>query len=227
MSPSQIRNRSVRIMCLALFCTLLSCGSACRSEKNAQVTLFDGKSWNGWEGNLDWFRIEDGCIVGGTVNRPIPRNEFLCTRTQYRDFELRLKVKALGEGLNAGIQVRSRRIPDHHEMVGYQADVGEGVWGKLYDESRRNRFLTEPDPEQLEAAIRRDDWNDYVIRCEGRRVQLWLNGVQTVDYTETDESLKQTGIIGLQIHSGAPSEVWYKDIMIQMLPGPHHRSSFS
>ncbi len=65
--------------------------------------------------------------------------------------------------------------------------------------------------------IKPDDWNQYVIRCQGRRIQLWINDRQTVDYTEPDESLEQTGIIGLQIHAGAPGEAWYKDIEIKRL----------
>ena len=63
----------------------------------------------------------------------------------------------------------------------------------------------------------RDDWNQYVIRCEGRRIRLWINDVPTVDYTEPDEVLEQTGIIGLQIHGGGPSEAWYKDIQLKRL----------
>jgi hypothetical protein len=57
-----------------------------------------------------------------------------------------------------------------------------------------------------------------VIRAEGRHVQLWLNGQKTVDYTEPDATIPQEGVFGLQIHQGAPSEAWYKDIMLQVLP---------
>ena len=38
--------------------------------------------------------------------------------------------------------------------------------------------------------------------------------MKTVDYTEKDEKADRTGIIGLQIHGGGPSEAWYKDITI-------------
>lgn len=181
------------------------------------IPLFDGQSFDGWEGNLDVFRIEDGAIVGGSLEGPVARNEFLCTRRQFGDFELRLKFKLLGEGANAGVQIRSRRIPDHHEVIGYQADMGDGWWGCLYDESRRNRVLAGPEAEQVEAVLRRDDWNDYRIRCEGPRVRLWINDQLTVDYTETDESVEQVGLIGVQIHGGPPSEAWYKDIVVEEL----------
>ena len=179
--------------------------------------IFDGTTFSGWEGNLKWFRIEDGAIVGGSLTKSIPNNEFLCTQKEYGDFELRLKVKLLGTGANAGIQIRSARIPDHHEVIGYQADMGAGWWGCLYDESRRRRVLARPDKKELAKVLKVEDWNDYVIRCSGKRVQLWINGYQTVDYTETDTGIADRGIIGVQIHSGKPSEAWYKDITIREL----------
>ncbi|MEN6427234.1 MAG: family 16 glycoside hydrolase [Phycisphaerales bacterium] len=180
------------------------------------VSLFDGRTFTGWEGNLDWFRIEDGAIVAGSLEKAAPRNEFLCTTKTYRDFELRLQVRLLGDlaQANAGIQLRSRRIPNHNEVSGYQADMGQQYWGCLYDESRRNKVLALPDAELLRKALKPGDWNQYVIRCEGRRIRLSLNGVQTVDYTEPDESIDRAGVIGLQIHGGPPAEAWYKDIQI-------------
>ena len=53
-----------------------------------------------------------------------------------------------------------------------------------------------------------------MIRAEGARIRLWLNGVQTVDYTEKDPSIDTTGVIAVQIHAGPPSEAWYKDITL-------------
>ena len=183
------------------------------------VSIFDGKTFSGWEGNLDFFRIEDGAIVGGTLKKRIPRNEFLCAKKEYDDFELRLKVKLLGNpaSANAGIQIRSRRIPNHNEMIGYQADMGQHFWGCLYDESRRRKVLASVDRPQLDKVFKPGEWNEYVIRCEGIRIQLWINGYRTVDYTEADDSIEQTGLIGLQIHSGPPSEAWYKAITVKEL----------
>lgn len=186
---------------------------------SAAVPLFDGETFAGWEGNLDWFRIDghQRAIVAGSLSRDVPRNEFLCTTASYGDFELRLRFKLLGEGANAGVQLRTRRIPDHHEVAGYQADLGEGWYGSLYDESRRNRLLAQADPEQIARLVRRDEWNEYVIRCEGPRIRLWINGEQTVDYTEQEQGIDREGVIGLQIHGGPPSEAWYKDITIEVL----------
>lgn len=181
-------------------------------------SLFDGKSFKGWEGNMEIFRIEDGAIVGGSMKAALPNNEFLCTTKRYSDFVLRAKFKVTGERVNAGIQFRSERIPNNHEVIGYQADIGQNYWGALYDESRRKKVLVSPDAAALDKVLKRDDWNEYIIRAEGKRIRLSINGYQTVDYTEADETIKQTGLICLQIHAGPPSEARYKDITIEELP---------
>ena len=185
------------------------------------VSLFDGKALAGWEGNEKVFRVADGAIVGGSLKERVARNEFLCTTKEYGDFELRLKARLVGKGENAGVQFRSRRIPNHHEVIGYQCDIGtaggKSIWGALYDESRRKKFLATGDHDKLSKTVKPTDFNDLVIRCEGPRVQLWVNGLQTIDYTETDATIAQSGLIGLQIHGGEPAEAAYKDIRIKVL----------
>jgi hypothetical protein len=196
--------------------TLLGCLPAVAGEPS-WTALFDGKSFSGWEGNLQEFRIQDRAVVGGALARPVPRNEYLCSTQRYRDFELRLSFRLVGENVNAGVQFRSDRVPGKSEMVGYQADMGQKYWGCLYDE-RRHKLLAGPTPEEQQKLIHRGDWNDYVIRAEGRHVQLWLNGHKTVDYTEPDAKIPQEGVFGLQIHKGPASEAWYKNLQIRILP---------
>lgn len=200
--------------CCAL---LLACFPTQAEDAPKATSLFDGKTLDGWEGNLKSFRLENGAIVGGSLTEAVPRNEFLCTKKTYGDFELRLKFKVLGKGANAGVQFRTKRIPNHHEVSGYQADMGDGWWGSLYDESRRKTTLAKADADAVAKVLNRDDWNVYVIRCQGKRIQLWINDLQTVDYTEPDEGIDRQGIIGLQIHGGPPSEAWYKEITIKEL----------
>jgi hypothetical protein len=179
------------------------------------LPIFDGKTFDGWEGDQAIFRIQDGAIVGGSLQQKLAHNEFLCTKRTYGDFELRARMKLLGgDSANAGIQFRTRRIPNDREVSGYQADAGQNYWGSLYDESRRKRTLQSPPPATVKGIVRPADWNDYVIRAEGTRIQLWLNGTQTVDYTEQDPAIDGTGVICLQIHAGPPSEAWYKDISV-------------
>jgi hypothetical protein len=183
--------------------------------------LFDGKTFDGWEGDTaKTWRIEDGAIVGGSLEAAVPRNEFLCTTKTYGDFELKVTFKLLGDKAkaNAGIQFRTKRIPNHHEVSGYQADMGQQYWGALYDESRRKKVLAQPEKGAVEKVVKLDDWNEYTIRCEGPKVQLWLNGTQTVDYTEADEKIERDGVVALQVHGGGKTKVLYKSVTIDELP---------
>ncbi|MDO5553522.1 MAG: DUF1080 domain-containing protein [Planctomycetia bacterium] len=180
--------------------------------------LFDGVSFNGWEGDTEkTFRIEDGAIVAGSATEANPRNEFLCTTERFRDFTLTLECKVVGQGGNAGIQFRSERIPDHFEMIGYQADMtSDGVyWGRLYDEQRRQKFLVETDPAVVEKVWKPNDWNRYKIVCWGPRIKLYVNDVLTADYTEEDASIPRDGVIGLQIHGGPASQSFYRNIRME------------
>lgn len=185
------------------------------------VPIFDGKSFAGWEGDTGTvWRIEDGALTAGSLEKRQEKNNFLATTKEYGDFDLTLKWRLQGtEGfVNGGVQIRSQRIPDHHEVIGYQADLGAGYDGALYDESRRKKMLAQPTPEVLTKAQKPlGEWNDYRIRAEGKRVRIWLNGVLTVDYTETDDAIVQSGIIAVQIHGNATSLVQYKDLRIEEL----------
>jgi hypothetical protein len=193
-----------------------------RQPRGKAVPLFDGRTFQGWEGDTKaTWRIEDNAIVGGSLTTSVPRNDFLCTTRSFANFILRLKFKLEGtEGfINSGVQFRSQRATNPaHEMVGYQADIGDKYWGSLYDESRRNKVLAQPDPTLLAGLVKIGDWNDYEVHAEGRRIRLVLNGRETVDYTEPDASLPQSGLIGLQIHGGGKARVSYKDITIEERP---------
>jgi hypothetical protein len=213
------------IMTKTAFCCMtmlaLAIGGLC-AQGPAGVSLFDGKTFTGWEGDIGrTWRIEDGALVGGSLSDAVPRNEFLTTTRDFTNFVLRLQFKLEGtEGfINAGVQFRSRRLQKPaHEMIGYQADIGTGYWGGLYDESRRNVVLALPDQKVVMAHVKLNDWNDYEVRTEGRRIRVTLNGHQTVDYTEPDATLPQTGLIGLQIHGGGKALVRYRHITIEELP---------
>lgn len=103
------------------------------------------------------------------------------------------------------------------EVSGYQADLGADTDGNLYDESRRDKNLVEAPKEVRERAFRPGAWNDYRIRAEGSHIQLWLNGIKTVDYTEPDASIPRRGIIALQIHGGAYTQVQYRKLVLKEL----------
>lgn len=186
---------------------------------SAGERLFDETSLKGWKvqkGEEKYWKVRDGVIVGGSMAEKVTHNTFMTTAKRYGDFELRLKAKVEGPRANAGIQIRSERIENHHEMIGYQADIGKNIWGRLYDESRRRKFLTGWASKEGPKAVK-EGWNDYKIRCEGPRIRLWVNGVLTCDFTEKDEKIPLKGFIALQAHSGPPFEASYKDIEIEEL----------
>ena len=213
-------HKSLSLLALLTLSLFVSCLTAPVLEKEPAkfISLFNGTDFSGWEGNQAFFRIEDGVLVAGRLDQAIPRNEFLCTSRDYNDFELRLQAKVSREDANGGIQIRSRRVPNHNEVKGYQADIGmienQNIWGALYDEYRRREMLATPNQEKLKKVYNPGDWNDYLIRCEGPRIRIWINGYQTIDYTEPDSDIELTGIIGLQIHSGAAAEIRYRHIEI-------------
>lgn len=191
------------------------------NKYSKEVSLFNGKSFSGWEGDtLNTWRIEDNMIIGGSMLHYVPENNFLCTSRSYDNFILRFKIKLIGTDgfINAGLQFRSVRATNpSNEMIGYQADWGEGYWAGLYDESRRNKTLAFSDTTKILAWIKKDGWNDYVIRAENNRIRLFINGQKTVDYLENDPSIPLSGLIGLQIHGGGIAEVYFKELFIKEL----------
>jgi hypothetical protein len=179
------------------------------------VALFNGEDLTGWEGDFNLWKVEDGMLVGRSPG--IEHNNFLATGAIYENFILKFSFHLVnGEG-NSGVQFRSRRVPNSHEVSGYQADIGEEYWGSLYDESRRNRVLVDAREAGVEKVLNKKDWNDYVVRCEGDHVVLELNGLKTVDYRETDSAIPRSGIIAVQIHSGGPMEVQFRNIRLKEL----------
>ncbi|MCM4173439.1 DUF1080 domain-containing protein [Arenibacter sp. TNZ] len=207
---------------LLSFFMLLFILMACKNKSTSEgISLFNGKTFSGWEGDtISTWRIKDGTIIGGSLDNTVPHNDFLCTKRPYANFILKLKIKLMGkEGfINSGIQFRSKRLMDpSYEMTGYQADWGENYWASLYDESRRNKTLMAPDSLKIQRWIKIDDWNDYEIRAENRNIRLYINGNLTVDYTEEDITIPQSGLIGLQIHGNGKAQVAFKDIFIEEL----------
>jgi hypothetical protein len=180
------------------------------------VALFNGKDLTGWEGDEKLWVVEDGQIAGKSPG--IKHNDFLATKERFGDFVLKLRFKLVetSKGANSGVQFRTERVKGSHEVSGYQADLGEGYFGCLYDESRRNKVLAHA-PKELEKVLKRGDWNEYVITAVGDRITLEINGLKTVDYTEADPKIARDGIIALQVHSGGPMEARFKDIRIKKL----------
>ena len=176
------------------------------------AALFNGEDLTGWTADADVWRVEAGEIIGHTAEG-LGRNNFAVSDFPVRDFRLTLQVKLSPNTANSGIQFRSARI-DGGQMRGYQADIGAGWWGKLYDEHGRGLLAADPRDDLALA----DQWNTYEILAVGQRIQLALNGQRCVDFT--DESGVTEGVIGLQVHSGGPMEVRFRDLRLEVDPEP-------
>jgi putative membrane-bound dehydrogenase-like protein len=176
-------------------------------------TFFNGKDLSGWDGNTSLWKVEAGEIVGRT-DTGTSRNQFLRSRLLASDFRLTLKVQLVRKNKgfeNSGIQFRSQALADG-EMKGYQADIGPGWWGKLYEEHGRGLLWDRSG----EAHVKDGEWNDYVVEAVGARVRTWINGQPCVDLD--DPAGAKSGLIAFQLHSGGPTEIRFKDLRLEPLP---------
>jgi hypothetical protein len=183
--------------------------------------IFDGQTFDGWENDLSGtFRIKDCAMVGGSLVQALPAARYLCTMRSYTNFILRLEFKVAGlDGLiNSGVQFRSQRVSGSQAVSGYQADLGAGYWGNLYDQSRRNTTLAAANQAAVSAVFKPNDWNSLVIRAEGLRIRIWINDYQSIDYTETLGGIANSGVIGLQVHSGGRFEASFRYLSLEVLP---------
>ncbi|HXD85154.1 MAG TPA: family 16 glycoside hydrolase, partial [Urbifossiella sp.] len=171
--------------------------------------FFNGKDLTGWDGDKAVWSVEDGEIVGKT-DKGLKKNTFLKSHLTVADFKLSLKVKLTPNTANSGVQFRSEPLPDG-EMRGPQADIGAGWWGKLYEESGRGLLAKEGG----EKFVKAGEWNDYAVEAKGAHVKIWINGNLVCDYE--DAKLSRRGVVGLQVHSGGPTEVRFKDIKLEVL----------
>ncbi len=170
--------------------------------------LFDGSTLRGWSNSANFWTVHDGVIAGQ------PRNAFLVTDREYSDFILKGSVRLSPAGGNSGIQLRSTVISDG--MKGYQFDMGIPWWGQLYVESSLRGILAPVEDRMKRVNLAHGDgWNDFVMVCSGHHLIGELNG--EVTYDVVDYYGDTTGLIGLQIHAGAPMTAGFKNLKIQEL----------
>ncbi|MCX7049035.1 MAG: DUF1080 domain-containing protein [Candidatus Sumerlaeota bacterium] len=207
------------------------------------ISLFDGKTLDGWDGNTDLWSVKDGCIVGQTsAGAPLKSNTFLIWKGgEPGDFELHVTWKMTNH--NSGIQYRSKHFdakagdPNKWILGGYQADMDEknAFTGICYEERGRAVFVgrgekitvdeagkktveSKADSKEIAKVIKAGDWNEYVIICKGPHCIQKLNGVTTAEFTDNQKDKAMSkGLIGFQLHAGPPMQMFFKDIKIKML----------
>lgn len=202
---------------------LLMLSSCLTGGEKAWVDLFNGKDLTGWENPYSWGEAK---VKNGNIELVGNKKFFLSTKKQYSDFEFMAEVKLPVGKANSGFLFRSQRKPNG-QMFGYQAEVdgAERRWsGGLYDEGRRKwlqPIKPEDHPQNIKTwteekrnALKRNDWNRYRIKCVGEKIQVWVNGVNTLDITD---DLDSSGYFGLQ-HHGENGQVYrFRNIKIKEL----------
>ncbi len=168
--------------------------------------FFNGRDLTGWQGDRALWSVENGEIVGRTAG--LKENEFLKSDLAFGDFRLRVQVNLVNNAGNSGVQFRSEALPDGL-VRGYQADIGPGWWGKLYEEHGRGLLWNKSGEQHLKPG-----WNTYEIQAIGSKIRTWLNGQLCVDLEDTGGARR--GIFALQLHSGDATEVHFKDFEIEL-----------
>ncbi|HEY3968736.1 MAG TPA: family 16 glycoside hydrolase [Planctomycetaceae bacterium] len=168
----------------------------------------------GWNGLPGFWNVTQGVLSGSSRGKPLAHNSFLCSPQKYRDFELEYQVRLVGDAGNTGVQIRSHVIDADKWIVGGpQVDAGGMYWGSLYGEQMTG-MMKEAPPHAL-ATVRKDDFNDFVVRCEGRHVTIRMNGVTTVD--DDFPTMADAGIIAFQIHGGPEMEAQFRKVVLREL----------
>ena len=217
---------------------LLAASTALAADEEGFVSLFNGKDLTGWRGDKTYWSVQDGAITAKTsTEHPLTYNTFLIWEGgQPADFEIRAKFKMVGG--NSGIQYRSKVIDEAKYVVsGYQGDIDATMryTGILYEEKARG-ILTERgskvtigadgkkeattigDKNELATKIKKEDWNDYTIIAKGNHLQHFINGTlmsETIDNQK--DKAATSGVIALQVHTGPPMTVQFKDLRIKEL----------
>ncbi len=189
---------------------LLALGTLHAEDKSEPFLTED---LSGWEGLIkEHWTYKDGELIG-TTPKGLKSNTFLCSKKKYKDFEMTFKVKLKDGQGNSGVQIRSKLADKKwYAVAGPQCDIGEGWWGSLYGE-RLPGGMMKAAPKDVQKTIKKDDYNDYSIRCVGKRVTIKINGVTTVD--DEFPKMEDEGIIAFQLHTPGPMTVMFKDIVFK------------
>lgn len=228
------RNLMVLALMYAIFGTA---GRIQAADEEGFEPIFNGRDLSGWEGDEEYWSVEDGAITARTTpDNLLKYNTFLVwTEGKPADFELRLKYKIVGG--NSGVQYRSRVVDEEKYVVsGYQADIDSTprYSGILYEEKARGilaergqkvvigpdgkkQVETFADASELQQKLKGEDWNDYRIVARDNHLQHYINGVLMSETIDQSGKGAEAGIIALQAHQGPPMVVQFKDLRLKEL----------
>ena len=151
------------------------------------VSIFDGKSLEGWEYDPAYWKVSDGVIHGETnAENPLKSNTFIIWKGgELGDFELKMDYW-ISETGNSGVQYRSDRFTEvPYALRGYQADIdgGNRYTGQNYEERKRTtlayrgqktRITSQPDEvTNLRDYVERNAWKGLnLVEDLGDRAEL-------------------------------------------------------
>lgn len=199
------------------------------------TALFQNDSLKGWEkkgGQEAKFKLDDGVLTGSAKN--MRHNSFLCSEKLYGDFIIVFQMKFVHLDGNSGLMFRAVEREEDGRVSGYQCehDNTKRSWtAGLFDEARRGWLFPAQKSDKRRDQIHRDlftgqgtrifkpkDWNTIVIRCEGNRIQTWMNGELRVNFVDEDpEHSTAEGFFGFQVHNGKSCEVQWRNVAIKEL----------
>lgn len=175
------------------------------AQSKTDTKFFNGKDLTGWSaGKMDYWSVKDGAIIGNATKKVL-KNQFLWSDVKVADFYLSVDVLLETNDRNAGIQFRSKKADDSGQALGYQADMGKDVWGRLYHEHGREKLDWS---DRGEKAVKIGQWNKYEILAVGDRIWTAINGKLAVSIK--DPGGDASGYIAFQIHAGDPQLVRYR-----------------
>jgi hypothetical protein len=190
-----------------------------REGKSETVALFDGKSFDGWEGDIEkYWSIKDGVIIARNTT-PVKVSTYLVTKRKFTDFRLVFSAKLVQSEMHSGIAIWGRIAPEKGDPWTYQGHLvmfpsGYGLW----DLHRRNGLSGDVGGVARKNG-RQHDWNDMEILAQGNRIRFVINGVLALDWRDPKPELVAEGPIGLQLHSNnVPQEIHFKGLTLETFP---------
>jgi hypothetical protein len=177
------------------------------------VSLFDGKTFNGWHANgIGRWTVENGAIVGRLQKKDWAFGH-LISDAKYADFVLRLKFKLRG---NSGVYVRGQEVASDG-MIGLQVDLWTPkTVGSLVEvlEHPSKIGIRVPNPvDQLGKYYRPSDWNDLVVTVIGEEVACYVNDFNTAESSRY--TTRQEGVVAIQLFGICDTIVHVKDISLE------------
>ena len=237
-----LQKSKFRSLAMLIVIVIMSITQSCSSQKkdNGFVKIFDGKTLNGWDADTNFWRVENGVIIGQVFpGKPIKTNTFLIYKGgQPADFEFKAEYRISPEG-NSGVQYRSEELKDiRYALKGYQADIdgADKYTGQNYEERGRG-FLAmrgqkvvlkaneKPvitgavgNSDSLKSLIKSNDWNEIHIIAKGNKMQHFINGVLMSEAVDEDTvNRKSSGLLGMQVHVMPKMKVEYRNILLKKL----------